>query len=553
MRINSFFSLLRICGCRKWLLFALFCTGPFTLFSQALPSNQFILEDFLRRQQLVGKIPSFSFFTRPLVISDSLESANLQYSLPILDKDSTRFFSPEVKLLPSSMGMQIGTGDPYPEGGKFLKAKGFQNWISIGIYGSFGPLSIQIQPEFVYAQNKNYNSGISKEGGIQYIEIFGDKSYSKLLPGQSSIRLNIGAFSLGVSTENIWWGPGRLNSLLFSNNAFGFQHLTFNTTKPAETFLGSFEGQLLLGKLENFGSFLRGGKEDWRYVNGITFSYQPKWLPGFYFGASRVFQQYNSYNNNTFAYYFPIIEPFQKNKLIDPNSPFFNSIEYDGRLQSQQLTGFARIIIPKAKAEVYFEYGRRDHAVDWREFLLNPEHARAYIFGFKKLISLTKDSFFEVNGEILQQQESINILTRYGPGGAASWASHGIFQGFTHKGQMLGPGVGPSSNVQTLETSWVKGIKKIGIRWERLNRHQDVYVRLFNYSSENGRWVDFSARLLGDWQWKNLIVSSSFNLIYSLNPNWSLDKKSTSQFPIEKKEFYTQSQVNLIYIWGKGK
>jgi hypothetical protein len=309
-----------------------------------------------------------------------------------------------------------------------------------------------------------------------------------------------------------------------------------------------------MGKLENFAAFEREGKEDWRYLNGINFSYQPKWIPGFYLGFSRVFQQYSSYNNQTWAYYFPIFEPFQKVKLIDPNSGVFDSTEYDDRLQSQQLTGFARLLIPKAKAEVYFEYGRRDHAVDWREFILNPEHARAYILGFKKLISIPNNAFLQVNGEILQQQESISILVRSESGrGGSSWASHGIQQGFTHQGQMLGPGVGPSSNVQTLETSWVKGMKKIGIRWERLNRHQDLYVKLFNDPSENGRWVDYSARLLGNWQWENLIVSSSFNLIYSLNPNWSLDSISTSEFPTGNKEFYTQSQINLIYLWGQKK
>jgi hypothetical protein len=117
---------------------------------------------------------------------------------------------------------------------------------------------------------------------------------------------------------------------------------------------------------------------------------------------------------------------------------------------------------------------------------------------------------------------------------------------------MLGPGVGPGSNVQTLETSWKKGLKKIGIRWERLNRHQDLYVKLFNDPSENGRWVDYSARLLGDWQWKNLIFSSSVNLIYSLNPNWGLDSNSTSEFPNGRREFSTQSQINLFYFWGRG-
>ena len=532
-------------------LFWVFWTIPIILFSQSVPSNQIIFEEYLRRGQLVGKITSSSFLSRPLILADSLKSTNLQYAITILEKDSTRFFSPDIKLLPISMGIQFGSGNPYPEGGKFLQAKGYQQLVSAGIYGGIGPLSIQLQPEFVFAQNINYDFGSSKARGIEYVEMFGQEPYSKLLAGQSSIRLNYGAFSLGASTENIWWGPGQYNSLLFSNNAFGFQHLTLNTRKPAKTFLGSFEGQLILGKLENFEPFLRNGAEDWRYVNGITFSYQPKWLPGLYLGASRVFQQFSSFNNQTWAYYFPVFEPFQKVRLIDPNLPFFDSSEYDNRLQSQQLTGFARVVIPKAKAELYFEYGRRDHAVDWREFLLNPEHARAYLFGFTKLMSLTKNTLFQLKGEVLQQQESINILTRYGALGGASWSSHGIAQGFTHRGQMLGPGVGPSSNVQTLETSFVNGIKKLGIRWERINRHQDLFIKLYNYPSENGRWVDYSARLLADWQWENLLLSSTINLVYSINSQWGLADESTVEFPNGMNMFSTTVQVNLIYSWNR--
>jgi hypothetical protein len=526
---------------------------PLNLLAQNLPANQSVLEEYIRRSQLLSQNSPSSFLSRPISLADSLLNDSVSYSMELASSSEANFWKSQVSLMPIFSATQVGTGKPYPEATKFLVAKGVQQWISTGVYASFGPISLQLQPEWIIAQNKNYDFGQKKAAGIEYIERFGQGVYSRLLLGQSSLRANWGAFSIGVSSENIWWGPGQYNSLLFSNNAFGFYHLTLNTRKPAKTFLGSFEGQLLVGKLENFAAFEREGKEDWRYLNGITLSFQPKWIPGVYVGFSRVFQQYSSYNDQSWAYYFPIFEPFQKVNLIDPNSGVFDSTEYDDRLQSQQLTGFARIVISKAKAEVYFEYGRRDHAVDWREFLLNPEHARAYILGFKKLISLPNQAFLQVNGEILQQQESINILTRYGPAGGASWASHGIQQGFTHRGQLLGPGVGPSSNVQTIETSWVKGMKKIGIRWERLNRHQDVYVRVYNDPSEKGRWVDYSARLLGDWQWKNLIVSSSFNLIYSLNSNWSLDPNSTSEFPSVKKEFYTQNQVNLIYMWGKGK
>jgi hypothetical protein len=520
-------------------------------FAQNLPASQSVFEEYIRRTQLLSKNSSSSFLIRPIFLADSLLTDSVSYSMKLASSSEANFWKSQVSLLPIFSGTQVGTGNPYPEASKFLVAKGVQQWISTGVYASLGPFSLQLQPEWITAQNKNYNTGLKKEIGIEYTERFGQGVYNKLLLGQSSLRANWGAFSVGVSSENIWWGPGQYNSLLFSNNAFGFYHLTLNTRKPAKTFLGSFEGQILMGKLENFVAFERDGKEDWRYVNGITFSYQPKWIPGLFFGASRVFQQYSSFNTNTWGYYFPIFEPFQKVKLIDPNSPDFDSTEYDDRLQSQQLTGFARFVIPKAKAEVYFEYGRRDHSVDWREFLLNPEHARAYLLGFKKLISLSNEAFFQINGEILQQQESINILNRYGPLGGSSWASHSIPQGFTHLGQLLGPGVGPSSNVQTVETSWVKGIKKIGVRWERLNRHQDVYTRVFNDPYENGRWVDYSARLLADWQFDNLLVSSTLNLVYSLNPQWGLADFSTSEFPNGKKVFSTTAQVNFIYFWNR--
>ena len=524
----------------------------FLLEAQNLPSSHPFFEEYVRRSQLFNKKSSSSFLNRPITYVDSLFSDSLSFSYDLLPTSKNDFWNRQLKLSPVFLGTQYGLRNPYPEVSRFLTAKGLQQIISTGVFVSIGPFSLQFQPEWIYSQNKSYNIGFfDKDDQIEYIEFSKNKSFKKVLLGQSSLRVNFGSFSFGASSENIWWGPGQYNSLLFSNNAFGFKHLTLNSRKPAKTFLGSFEGQLIMGKLENFAPFLRDGKEDWRYVNGITFSYQPKWLPGLFFGASRVFQQYSSFNNQTWAYYFPVFEPFQKINLIDPNSKDFDSTEYDKRMQSQQLTGFARLVIPKAKVEVYFEYGRRDHAVDWREFILNPEHARAYILGFKKLISVPNEGFFQINGEMLQQQESINILPRYGAAGGSSWASHVIIQGFTHQGQMIGPGVGPSSNVQTLETAWVKGVKKLGVRLERLNRHQDVYTSVFNDPSENGRWVDYSARLLADWQFDNLLVSTTTNFVYTLNNQWNLSESSTPSFPNGDNSFMVVGQVNLIYFWGK--
>ncbi|WP_404877454.1 capsule assembly Wzi family protein, partial [Klebsiella pneumoniae] len=60
---------------------------------------------------------------------------------------------------------------------------------------------------------------------------------------------NYKVLSVGISSENLWWGPGIYNSLLMSNNAPGFWHLTFNSRKPLKTPIGDFEWQLIGGKL----------------------------------------------------------------------------------------------------------------------------------------------------------------------------------------------------------------------------------------------------------------------------------------------------------------
>ncbi|MFC0264085.1 capsule assembly Wzi family protein [Fontibacter flavus] len=538
-------------NCIAFLTLVIFFTLPNYLYSQKISTNNLIVLEQNRRMQITSDSSSLFFQNNAYqLLTENIEKI-------IINKGS--IFNSKLPynygILPLNLQSRYSSRTIYPEVSTLINNVGFQYYVSSGFFASVGPLSVQIQPEYIYAQNRDFEIGPMKSNNTEYLERFGDGHFSKILPGQSSVRLNFGAFSVGASTENIWWGPGQFNSLIFSNNAFGFRHLTLNTRRPAKTFLGNFEGQVILGRLEGSGfdsPINQLLKDDWRYLNGISFIYQPKWISGFFVGVSRTFQQYNSMRTKSFGDLFPIFEGFQKERLVEDPS---NSLEFDRRGQDQQLSGFARFVNPKAKFEVYFEYGRRDHALNWREAILNPEHARAYLFGFKKLIPILNEAFIQVRGEVVQQQESINIIIRYpGTGGAQNWGGHiPVHHGFTNQGQMLGPGVGPSSNVQTLEASWVKGFKKLGLRLERLNRHQDIYQKRFPDPSEQGRWVDLSARLLADWQWDNLIISSNINFVNSLNYQWQLSPNSTPDFPQGQNLFSVHSQVSLIYLFQKQK
>jgi hypothetical protein len=452
-----------------------------------------------------------------------------------------------------------------------ITTRGIQSFLSMGIKANFSIINLQFQPEWVSAQNKafegfpdTFSAGVIAARFLDWNEgdspeRFGNKSYKKLFLGQSSVSLRYKAFELGAGTRNFWWGPGQWSSLIFSNNAPGFPNISLNTTKPAKTFLGTFEGQILIGRLESSGfaptqkkelnfNFFRPLNSDWRYLNGLMLSYRPKWISSLSFGYSRTFQYFNAERPNDLKGWLPILEPMAKEKLFTNG----NSVIYDSRDQSQQIAIFGRYQMARAKAEVYFQFGRRDHALNWREFILNPEHARAYQVGFLKITSLpfTK-KLIQVRGEITHQQESVNRYLRYDITGGSSWHTHSRVRGFTNYGQPMGVGIGTGSNVQTLEVSLVENWSKFGILFERLENNQDFYYRAFGQQGERKPWIDWSTALLWNTSYKDFFISARLQGTYARNYQWGLSNTSTPEFPVSQNLLSLHSQVNLIYFWNR--
>jgi hypothetical protein len=552
----------------KQLFSVLIFYGAFVgaLSSQSLPTNMPVLEEHGRRQQLIDTLPlQSSFLQRPVV-------GNYDFLNQLFPEFLAYFPAVEIYALPLTAISQINTKRPYGWGDYgMIPSRGGQQYISTGLFVKYKFIKLQLQPEMVLAQNKAYegfsndfSDGISRARFIfwnygDYPERFGSVGYSRFSLGQSKLSAQFSAFEAGVSTQNLWWGPGQWNALTFSNNAQGFPHLTLNTTKPAKTFVGNFEGQLIMGRIEESGlapsqnadlndRFFIPFTGDWKYVNAITVSYAPRWVPGLFLGFSRTFQQYSERMENGFRDFFPIFDPFQKEGVFDNG----NSVEFDAAGRDQTATLFFRWVVPKFHAEFYAELGRRDHAFNWRDAILTPEHARAYLMGFSKLIPLSKqDQYFQVRGEITHQQESVNRYIRnLGLGGGLSWHTHTPARGFAHHGQPLGVGIGIGSNVQTLELAVVEKFNKYGILLERLENQQDFYYRAFGQQKEHKPWVDLSLGFLFDQRWDKLLLSSKLQLIHARNYQWQLDPASTPDFPKGENLFSVHSQVSLVYLWG---
>lgn len=516
---------------------------------QTIPVGTPVLDDYYRRQQLLGEVdPNISFTVRPIFpgtefkdnIYDpdsTLKSKNWTSAGPISFAKGFGSF----QLLPLSLQQQFNSHHPYGWNDEaMIPAKGYQSMISGGFYLKFGPLSIQLRPEYVYATNSDFEQSNYMPPQIDMPARFGNTPYNQLSWGQSSIKLNFGPVAFGLSNESLWWGPGINNSLILSNNAPGFKHLTLNTNRPIKSFLGYFEGQIISGRLDPSG--LQQGTNaytpdptDWRYFTGFNINYHPKWVPGLTIGLTRTFNSYHQYVQKL-SDYLPYFVPYQKSSVGDGGD----------RIPRDQLTSiYARWLFVKAQAEIYFEYGLNDNSYDLRQFINRPDMSRAYLFGFRKMIPLNdKAKHILFGAEITQMSQSIDrILEQH-----SSWYTHyQVLAGHTNKGKILGAGIGPGGNSQSIDVSWVYGLKKIGVSLDRYEHDVDNY-EFDNINGNSRKWVDFAFGLQGEWNYKNLLFSVKLQHIKSLNYQWVLKDYVPGQYYIPHNDVYNfHGQLGLTY------
>jgi hypothetical protein len=257
-------------------------------------------EDSLRIAQLsVSDKPLVSMAVRPVELQPALIS----------------WKKVQVTGLPFTLITQYNSHHPFGwNDGAMIPAKGVQTFVRAGIYLRYGIMEVQLAPEWVYATNKLYDTSIkwgSNTGGV----------YNKVFPGQSAAGIRFGSVSIGVSSQNLWWGPGMRSSLLMSNNAPGFLHAYIRSNRPAKTPIGNFEWQLIGSRLDsdstrpyenrNLKLTTESYPATWRYQSAFVISYQPKWIPGLFLGMTRSLQRYHKDiglgGNNFLKKYVPVL------------------------------------------------------------------------------------------------------------------------------------------------------------------------------------------------------------------------------------------------------
>lgn len=533
---------------KKIILLILLLSETVLAQSQVLPVGDLELDGLMRSRQLIGTFDSAPSFTvRPLYFkmqpyqeADSADTfsksiQNIVFGKRILSAKSNAVF---LGLLPGSLKIKYNSAAPYgwnDEG--MIPAKGLQTEFSTGVAFTSRWTDIRLQPQFVYAGNPQF----------RFSNSYGDATngtFTKVFAGQSFLKLKLGPVSAGLSTANLWWGPGQYSSLLLSNNAPGFAHLTIHTNKPIHTTIGSFEFQLIGGKLnedsadgrlyENFHLKPAVLTEDWRYLNAMVLSYQPSFFKGFTIGLTRAFQIYHTElykeGGTFFRKYLPVFSALFKNSV--------GGVAEDTIPRDQQISLFARWVFPKAHTEFYVEYGYNDHSANTRDFIIDPTHSAAYIAGGKTLVPLrNKNRWIEINGELTHMAQSVNYIVR----NAGNWYLHGsAVQGMTNDKQILGAGSGEGNNVQTLTISRLDGLDKLGLTLQRIQHDPMALGGSFgNLGLRSFEWTDFSVGLLYRKKIKQLMLHADAQWVTANNYAWTEGDKQTN--------FY--ASIHLYYLW----
>jgi hypothetical protein len=321
-----------------------------------------------------------------------------------------------------------------------------------GFYADVGPISITLSPIIFRAENEAFplafsplpcGCGAPLYGGVvDRPQRFGNRPYQRLDPGQSTIRVDLLGLAAGFTTADEGWGPSAEYPYVLGNNAPGFPHIFFGTSRPLPVLVGNAQLKVIYGQLDQssfspvtgskfYSSALETGRV--RFASGVIATFQPRGFDGLEIGGSRFIHSIWPRTGIPASY---LKKPLQA--FLKVNQPGID--QQLAGTDNQEASFFARWAFRESGVEAYGEYGREDNSYDLRDFVQEPDHSRAYSLGLAKTINKNSSQFNTLRIEIMNFQLPPLATTKRGEGGIYI---HGLLrQGHTNRGQLLGADIG---------------------------------------------------------------------------------------------------------------
>jgi Capsule assembly protein Wzi len=430
------------------------------------------VERYLRALVLTGAVRPVAWAARPFGPDDLSE----------MFRDSSSQAHPWQRQLRAALTSRTSLGavglasvnSAFPWGandGALWQGRGLTTAIGGGATMRLGPLSLIAAPIAFTAQNSAFpllappdyaRSPIADPLFPTKVDLpqrMGERSYSKLDAGESSVKLRVGGFNLGIATSSAGWGTGEAFPAILGPNGGGFPHIFVGTRGRGVhlPMLGRVTGRYIFGVLSQTPWSPVQGSESYvdaqtsgtrRIGTGLSVSLMPDLLKNLEVGASRFYHSpFLAVPSERWKAWSKPFEGVLKKSFRDRSGP---PGDQNGDIDNQLASFFARFVFPQRGVETSFELFREDHSWDSRDFAQEAENNGAVMAAIRvathrsptKLAVLTLEYF---DGDIrpIAQARPQGFLYVHGT----------LLQGHTQRGQLLGSPVGVGA-ISGAKASW---------------------------------------------------------------------------------------------------
>jgi hypothetical protein len=440
------------------------------------------LENYLRLLQVAGLQPIYPWSIRALSPRTITRLAESDSTGPWALRSSFR----KGGLIAGSFTPDLTFNSAYPYGandGAVWAGRGLTLTAAGGIAANLGHLAISLAPVAFVAANRPFDLLPNGETGavafnhasfprqIDLPQRFGSGTYSRLDPGQSTIRFDSRVLSVGISTANEWIGPATEYPFLLGDNAPGFPHLFIGTGDPLNLWIARVHARLIWGKVYQSAYAPVSGPVHYvspqdpgtvRLVTSGQLVLTPRGLRGLEIGLARFFHVPNQAGGLDASFWFkPFKVFFLKNEYAAGDS---------AGADNQLASAFFRWVFPHSGLEVYGERGYEDQFYDLRDFIEDPDHERAYMLGLQKAVHRSAAALDVFNAELVNYQ--LPGIARVRTEGLI-YLHNILRQGHTNRGQLLGVSAGAGAAAASV-VSWSRysGRGRTSIFLRRIVRDQ---------------------------------------------------------------------------------
>ncbi len=417
-------------------------------------------DDRMRTAQLLGEAPPDGLLIR--------STSSLTPRLP----DHGGWW-PRWAVIAPTLGVTWNSEIPFTLGeGPVWAGRGFTTQVVGGVQAEWGPVRLVLAPRMSYTQNRDFplHPQMDEAGTFRppwrqdWLSFdaplrFGDRAYSTVSEGESSISVSAGPITATFGTESQWWGPGIRNAIVVSDNAREIPHFALRSTAPLRTRIGTLEAAWMLGRLKESPYFDTIQANDRRMFGGFVATLRPAWEPNLSLGLARTVYDRDRASDDWAGYFFDVLGRWA-------------SDDEEGFSPGQVTSVFGRWIFPRDGLEVYAEWARHVVPHSFEDLLVTPSHTQGYTLGLQWMRPLTDEGHLRLQTEVTYLEFSKSARGR---SSTPFYAHRTIPQGYTHGGQVIGAAIGPGSSSQWLGADYLRPDWRLGLFGGRVRWENDAY------------------------------------------------------------------------------